>query len=538
MKRTLGHILSALTLLSFSACSASLPLNTGLKSNLQSKNASVPTLKAPMGTLRRYKQAQQQTQQKIQAASVIKAQRAGTVYRRANAAEANDPLLADTPAQPEQAPVLVNPNQPAQSPITGITLPPLEPYTPPAAPTLPDGQNPQLPLDGNTQPLDGNTQPNAPIYTNPNAGTPIGGNFRYEDLQWHLRKIEANRAWKVSQGNPELTVAVIDTGVDYAHPAFRNRILKGYNFADQDMEPTDEVAHGTHVAGIIAGNDGNIRGIAPNVKILAIKVFNKQGFVQGEHVLARAIRYATQYGADIINLSLGSPTLLDCGATSDMMRALNSAIDEAYASGVTVVTAAGNEAYDFISGRCSVQQNVNQIPVIATTELDRLAPFSNYSNFSHPKAISAPGVNIFSTIPRFLVCDATQCGMPYDYMDGTSMASPIIAGALALIRSAMYDDYVRTMRRRMDQQRMQGPLLSFREFFHERASIAQSQLAMGISPAQLSERLLFTFTTNPGRVIPEGMIYEGRRDPVYGFGRINIGAATEAAASVFTAAKL
>ncbi|PKL74431.1 MAG: hypothetical protein CVV27_20565, partial [Candidatus Melainabacteria bacterium HGW-Melainabacteria-1] len=345
-------------------------------------------------------------------------------------------------------------------------------------------------------------------------------------------------AWRVTQGHADLTVAVIDTGVDYAHPSFRHRILKGYDFADGDMDPSDEVAHGTHVAGIVAGNDGNIRGVAPNVKILAIKVFSKQGFVQGEHVLARAIRYATQHGASIINLSLGSPTLFDCGSYSDMMRALNSAIDEAYASGVTVVTAAGNESYDFIHGRCSVQQNVNQIPVIATSELDRLAPFSNYANFTHPKAISAPGVNIFSAIPRFMVCDATQCGMPYDYMDGTSMASPIIAGALALVRSGIYDDYLRTMRRRSAANRMQGPLLSFREFFHEKANVAQAQLSIAIPPAQLSERILFSHTNLPSRVIPQGLIYEGRRDPIYGFGRINIGAATEAAANVFTAANL
>ena len=94
------------------------------------------------------------------------------------------------------------------------------------------------------------------------------------------------------------------------------------------------------------------------------------------------------------------------------------------------------------------------------------------------------------------------------------------------------------MRRRITQNRMQGPLLTFREFFHERANVAQAQLSMAIQPAQLSERLLFSHTNVPSRVVPAGMVYEGRRDAIFGFGRINIGAATEAAANVFTAAQL
>lgn len=500
--KSMATLLGALALTALTACTGSLPGQLGTRLQSQSVQGATAAFKAE-GTLRRYKQAQE----KVQAQNTVSAQRAKTLYRSA----ADTPNAAPQPEQPP-VPVLANPAD-------------QQPYTPPAAPQAP-----------NQQPLD--TQPNGVDPTQPNGTNPNGEHFRYEDLQWHLRKIGADRAWRVTEGNPELTVAVIDTGVDYQHPAFRGRMLNGYNFADSNMDPSDDVAHGTHVAGIIAGNDGNIRGIAPNVKLLAIKVFNKQGFAQGDYVLARAIRYATLHGADIINLSLGSPTMMDCGAYSDMMRALNSAIDEAYANGVTIVTAAGNEGYDFIYGRCSVQQNVNQIPVIATNELDRLAPFSNYSNLTHPKAISAPGVNIFSSVPRFMVCDATHCEMPYDYMDGTSMASPVIAGSLALIRSAMYQDYVATMRRRQAANRMQGPLLSFHDFFHGGAEVARSQLGMAVTPAQLSERLLFSITNQPGRVIPQGMIYEGNRDPIFGYGRVDIGAATEAASKVFTAAGL
>jgi subtilisin family serine protease len=205
-----------------------------------------------------------------------------------------------------------------------------------------------------------------------------------------------------------------------------------------------------------------------------------------------------------------------------------------------VVTAAGNEGLDFINGRCSVQQNANQIPVIATNELDQLAGFSNSAGHVHPKAISAPGVNIFSSIPMRLVCNEQRCEMPYDYMDGTSMASPVVAGALALIRSAMYEDYVRTIQRRnatLPPAQAQRTL-KFREFFHEQAHIAQAQLSLALRPAQLAERLLLSHTNKPSRKIPQGLIYEGQRDPIFGFGRLDIGAGVEAASRVFTLAGL
>lgn len=465
---------------------------------------------APSGQLRHY---QSQLQQSLQTLS-----------------EALPPELRITPVLPAEPPAPV----PAQPSSPDPRLNPGTPYQPPSAPNSPDLQVPSTPSVP-TAP----TEPNTGTPGNPNGSAPgSGGGYRYEDLQWFLRKINASKAWQITKGNPNEIVAVIDTGLDYGHPAFNGRTLLGYDFSDNDMDPMDQQAHGTHVAGIIAGNDGNIQGVAPNVKILAIKVFSATGFAQGEYVLARAIRYAVKYGASVINLSLGSPTLYDCSQYSEYMRAINSAIDEAYANGVSVVTAAGNEAYDFIYGRCSVQQNVNQIPVVATDEMDRLASFSNYPNFTHPKAISAPGVNIFSTIPRYLVCNDQFCDMPYDYMDGTSMASPVIAGSLALIRSAMYDDYVRTMQRRQSQGRLQGPILNFRDFFHEYSELARQQLSIEIPPAQLAERILFSLTNQPGRVIPPSLIYEGRRDPLYGYGRVDVGAAVAAAANVFTAAGL
>lgn len=363
--------------------------------------------------------------------------------------------------------------------------------------------------------------PPAPASANASIPTEFG------DLQWFLRKINAPNAWKVTEGHPELTVAVIDSGVDYGHAAFSGRMLKGFDFADLDMDPMDQSSHGTHVAGIIAGRDSNIRGVAPNVKIMAVKVFPDGDSAQGDRSVSRAIRYATRYGASVINLSLGVPSLYDCGTYSGFMRDLNSAIDEAVANGVTVVTAMGNQGYGFVHGRCSVQQNVNQIPVVATNEMDQLSSFSNYPNLNHPKAVSAPGVNIFSTVPRHI--SQNYNGSPYDYMDGTSMAAPVVAGAIALIRSAMYEDYVRVM------EKYQSPALSFREFFHSKAQVASQQMSMGLKPGEMAEQILFSHTNNPSHVNPPAMIYEGSRQPLFGYGRIDVGRAVAAASQVFSA---
>lgn len=365
--------------------------------------------------------------------------------------------------------------------------------------------------------------------------------FRYQAIEWHLRKTNTVGAWKHTPGIPEVKVAVIDTGVDYEHPALKGRVIKGTDFASStggtDNDPMDEGSHGTHVAGIIAANDGNLKGIAPGASIIAIKVFSPDGFAQGEYALPKAILEAVDKGASIINMSLGAATLYDCDKYSAYSRALNSAIDEAYSKGVSVVTAAGNETHGYGNSRCSVQQNLNQIPVIATNEMDRISTFSSYTNLDHPKAISAPGVNIFSTIPTHVSCDEISCDLPYDYMDGTSMASPVVAGTLALIRSGIYQDYVRVAENQLNEGRLRGGrVLSYREFFHDLQRGGQWQMELALTPHQLSERILFAHTNQSGRQNPEGLDYQGSRHPIFGFGRVDIGAATRAASNVFTAA--
>lgn len=357
-------------------------------------------------------------------------------------------------------------------------------------------------------------------------------NFRYKSKQWHLRDVKALDAWEATTGNKELIVAVIDSGVDYNHPDLKNRVIQGPDYGDSDNDPMDADGHGTHVSGIIAGN-GNIKGIAPNVKIMALKVFSDKE--PGAKRIDEAIIYAIENGASIINLSLGSNTLRDFRKTVEY----ESAINEAVAKGLVVFTAAGNESYSNVSTQKSVQSNINQIPVIATDETQKISEFSTYSNLDHPKAISAPGVNIYSAMPTSLACRKTSCEMPYQYMDGTSMASPVAAGVMALVESAMYEDYVRVVKE-FQNQGYNDIILTFKEFFHTKQKQAMMQLGISIPPARLAEQILFSYTNKDNSYMQstKAMAYPARRDPVFGFGIVNAGAATKAASQVFSAVYL
>jgi subtilisin family serine protease len=365
----------------------------------------------------------------------------------------------------------------------------------------------------------------------------VNTNFRFKSKQWHLRDTKALTAWETTTGNKDLIVAVIDSGVDYNHPDLKNRVIQGPDFSDSDNDPMDEGGHGTHVAGIIAGN-GSIKGIAPNVKIMALKVFSEQekkvNTYNTTEGIAEAILYATENGASIINMSLGGSTLM-----SGKSRALDSAINEAVNKGLIVFTAAGNESYSNVSTQTSVQNNINQIPVIATDEMQKISTFSTYSNLDHPKAISAPGVNIYSAMPTSLACKKSVCEMPYQYMDGTSMATPVAAGTMALIESAMYEDYVRVTKE-FNSQGANIPIFTFREFFHTRQKDVMGMFGIAISPARLAEQILFSYTNkdNSYMQVPQGMVYPAKRDAVFGYGIVDAGAATKAASQVFSSVYL
>lgn len=261
------------------------------------------------------------------------------------------------------------------------------------------------------------------------------------DEQWALYKVGATCAWERTTGSADVIVAVVDSGVDPTHPDLAARLRSdGYDFVDNDDDPRDENGHGTHVAGIIAAilnNNEGIVGLAPNVTILPVRVMNARG-KGSDRAIARGIRFAADRGAKVINLSLGATLTLSANEPSALV---NEAIIYAQQQGALVVVAAGNDAVPLPNAIAI--DNPDVLIVAATDQRDRKAPFSNSGPWV---AVSAPGVNILSTMPTYEVF-LTSDELPrderfrrnYDYMSGTSQATPYVAALAALLFSANPD---------------------------------------------------------------------------------------------------
>ncbi len=234
----------------------------------------------------------------------------------------------------------------------------------------------------------------------------------YFSEQWHLQRIGAVRAWDASQGSPSVKVAVVDSGVDAAHPELSGRVLGGYDFVDDDGKACDGNGHGTHVAGVIAASGDNgvgVAGVAWRTSILPVRVLDESGSGYYSDVI-EGIRYAADQGADVINLSLGG---------SAGSQALQDAVDYAHAKGSILVAAAGNDGQDTLSYPAACR---NTISVGASDRDDLPASFSNRGG---DLDLLAPGISIYSTYPN----------SGYVKMRGTSMATPQVSGALALLLS-------------------------------------------------------------------------------------------------------
>jgi thermitase len=234
----------------------------------------------------------------------------------------------------------------------------------------------------------------------------------YQGYQYGPQNTYTNSAWDYTRGSSGQEIAVLDTGVDYNHPDLDGKTIRGYDFVDNDYYPMDLNGHGTHVAGTAAAETNNgtgIAGMAPNTKILAVRVLDASG--NGSLAdIADGIRYAADTGAEVINLSLGC----DCSTTT-----LKNAVDYAWNKGSVVIAAAGN---DGVSTTFEPASYSNVIAVGAVDSRDRKASFSNYGSWVD---VTAPGVDIAATVPN----------NGYAYMSGTSMASPHVAGLAGLLAS-------------------------------------------------------------------------------------------------------
>jgi thermitase len=236
--------------------------------------------------------------------------------------------------------------------------------------------------------------------------------------QWGMVKIQAPQAWDVTTGSPTINIAILDTGVDPNHPDLANKIISNINFSNSAS--TDDIyGHGTHVAGIAAAITNNgigVAGLGYSATIMNVKVLGDTG--SGAYSgIASGIIWAADNGAEVINLSLGG---------SSASSTLEAAINYAWAKGVVVVAAAGNNGN---SAPFYPAYYTNCIAVAGTDSLDRLAGWSNYGDWVD---VAAPGVNIVSTY-------VSSINGGYNVMSGTSMASPHVAGLGALVFTAVTD---------------------------------------------------------------------------------------------------
>jgi thermitase len=233
---------------------------------------------------------------------------------------------------------------------------------------------------------------------------------------WGFQKAQVPQAWDRTTGKASVIVAVVDSGVDDTHPDLKNgQIIRGPDLVENDAVPQDEFGHGTHVAGTIAATANNstgVAGMAYNCKVLAVRVLGKDGGGQLSDV-ADGIIKAQKLGAKVINLSLG-------GTEGEAV--LEQAVNQVSAAGTLVVAAAGNSNTTAPSYPAAYKA---VLAVGATDQQDRRASFSNYGANT---TIAAPGVGILSTSAQ-----------TYKSMSGTSMASPHVAAAAALLYSLKPD---------------------------------------------------------------------------------------------------
>ena len=256
---------------------------------------------------------------------------------------------------------------------------------------------------------------------------------------WHLKAVHAQESWAISQGSPDIVIAIVDDGIDTEHPIFSGKLCNAYNVFTQNRDLSCGLGHGTHVAGLAAGNlqflsDG-VGGIAPNCKIMPIQVFDNGMCTFSS--LASGIMYAIHNGANVVNVSIGpSFNGLDQLPLEEQQeiaksyfkneeRVFRHIIKVANAKNAVIVFAAGNDnVVTAILPNC--RETNNTINVSAITPDLKAADFTNYSIGSN---VSAPGVSIYSSFPK----------KTFAMLDGTSMAAPIVSGAVALALSIKPD---------------------------------------------------------------------------------------------------
>ncbi|MGC4895086.1 type VII secretion-associated serine protease mycosin [Micromonospora sp. DT31] len=235
------------------------------------------------------------------------------------------------------------------------------------------------------------------------------------DGQWQVEKLRATTAWRTSTGRG-VVVAVIDSGVDGSHPDLAGQVLPGLDLVTPDgTDGPDPVGHGTTVAGLIAGRADDNRGVvglAPDAKILPVRVLDARNRYDDALVIATAVRWAVDKGARVVNLSLGG------GGDSP---ALAAALDYAFARDVVVVACTGNLA---TSPTTTVWYPAREPGVLAVAGLERDNSLWSGSITGHETVLSAPATALYGARPG-----------GYWRVQGTSFAAPLVAATAALVRA-------------------------------------------------------------------------------------------------------
>lgn len=261
---------------------------------------------------------------------------------------------------------------------------------------------------------------------------------RAASLDRSVPQIGADKAWESGYDGTGVTIAVLDTGVDKTHDDLSSQVVGEKNFS-ASADAVDRVGHGTHVASIAAGtgakSGGRFKGVAPGAKLISGKVLDDNGFGDDSAVLA-GMEWAAAEGADVVNLSLGGPD-------SPGVDPLEEAVDRLSAEkGILFAIAAGNEGEDGASTLGSPGSADAALTVGAVDKDDRLAAFSSTGPRVGDGAVkpdlTAPGVAIAAAAAAGSAID-TRPGTPhpapgYLQIDGTSMATPHVAGAAAILK--------------------------------------------------------------------------------------------------------
>lgn len=302
------------------------------------------------------------------------------------------------------------PTLPGTSPQpTSSSRPSYLPPLPTAQPTtISSGRPTYLPPLVGTTPIPTITSSPRPSFL---PGVP---NFTVNDPlrtnQYIITKSKLLEGFAISTGSSDVTVAVIDTGVEGTHEDLAGKMVGGFTAFNGGNAASDPNGHGTHCAGVaaaITNNNLGIVGVAPNARVMPVQVLDSTG-AGSDSAVAAGIMYAADSSAKVLSMSLGGP-----GGS----QALQSAVAYAISKGKVIAVAAGN------AGNSSVSYPAGYPGVIAVSATDNADQKAVFSQFGSHISVSAPGVSIYSTFR----------GNGYQYMNGTSMACPAVAGLAALV---------------------------------------------------------------------------------------------------------